>query len=100
MFIYINEAHATDVWPIGESAGTLNESHKNIGDRQVCANKFINEFDFKIPTYLDNEVNQIQNEFASWPFRWFLLTYEFEDVFKFQKIGEPKTGEFDLSVLF
>ena len=26
--IYINEAHATDVWPIGLSAGVLNKKHK------------------------------------------------------------------------
>ena len=48
--IYINEAHAVDVWPIGLSAGTLNYSHKKIEDRSSCAIKFIQTFDLNIPT--------------------------------------------------
>lgn len=98
IFVYINEAHATDVWPIGLSARTLNNSHKIIEDRQYCANKFCNEFDFEIPTYLDNMNNDVQNELSSWPFRWFLIEYNGETKsFIFKKIGEPENGEFNFS---
>jgi hypothetical protein len=96
VFIYINEAHAYDIWPIGLSAGTLNKSHKNINDRLVCANKFLQEYDFNISTYLDNISNHIQNELSCWPFRWFVINYNStETVFKFSKIGQPTNGEFD-----
>ena len=38
--IYINEAHAADVWNIGESAGVINYSHKEIKQRIQYAIKF------------------------------------------------------------
>lgn len=101
IFVYINEAHAVDIWPIGLSAGTLNYSHKIIEDRQNCAIKFSNTFDFNIDTYLDNMNNDIQNVFSCWPFRYFIIEYKNdENVFRFKKIGEPNDSEFDLTQVF
>ncbi len=101
LFIYINEAHAMDVWPIGLSAGTINYSHKKIEDRQLCAIKFKTEHKFKITTYLDNMANDIQNIFASWPFRYFVINYDAQnDAYIFTKIGEPENAEFDLTKVF
>jgi len=101
IFIYINEAHAADVWPIGLSAGTINYSHKMIEDRQSCLLKFKNDFTFKPVTYLDNMNNDIQNIFASWPFRYFIIKYDKNfDNFVFDEIGEPENGEFDLTKIF
>lgn len=90
-----------DVWPIGLSAGTINYSHKKIEDRQACAIKFKNEHDFKVSTYLDNMQNDIQNIFASWPFRYFVIDYNHvNNNYIFTKIGEPENAEFDLTKVF
>jgi hypothetical protein len=101
VFVYINEAHAIDVWPIGLSAGTLNYSHKSIEDRYQCAIKFKNEHDFKITTYLDNMNNDILNILATWPFRYFVIDYDTSaNNYVFVKIAEPENAEFDLTKVF
>ncbi len=94
-FVYISEAHAVDVWNIGLSAGTLNYKHKTIEDRSSCADKFIKEYDFPIDTYLDNMKDELRDELAAWPFRFFVINYE-TDVYKFKHIGMPKDSQFDL----
>ena len=97
--IYINEAHAVDVWPIGLSAGTLNYSHKTIEDRAKCANKFIDSFDFKIPTYLDSIDNTFDIEFSVWPFRYYIIEYK-DSNYIFKHIGNPIDSEFDITEIF
>lgn len=100
MFVYINEAHAHDVWPIGLSAGTINYSHKDLDDRLKCAQKFKKEYDIQAPIYMDNMDNSVQNVLASWPFRYFLIKYsEEKDAFVFDTIGEPLDAEFDIANL-
>lgn len=89
-----------DVWPIGLSAGTLNYSHKTIEDRKSCLLKFKNEYDFKVTSYLDNINNDMQNIFASWPFRYFIIKYDEKENFVFESIGEPENAEFDLTEIF
>ncbi len=99
--IYINEAHAVDVWPIGLSAGTINYSHKNITDRATCANKFTTTFDFQIPMYLDSMSNDFDTTFSVWPFRYYLIEYDqtkSEYIFKY--IPNPSDSEFDLTEIF
>lgn len=93
--IYITEAHAADVWNIGESAGTINYSHKYISDRIACANKLENEYNLTIPIYADNMNNDFETEFASWPFRYFISFGS-----KLIKIGMPDDSSFDLCQVF
>ena len=69
MVIYIDEAHAVDVWPIGESAGTINKKHLTLDDRKKCAKQFVDRLDYQIPIYLDNMDNEFTNLFKVWPFR-------------------------------
>jgi hypothetical protein len=95
LLIYISEAHAIDVWPIGESAGTINYKHKTLDDRIKCANKFIDEFNFKIPTVVDDMNDTFEKTMASWPFRFYILL---NNQIKF--IGYPKDGEFDLTEIY
>ena len=71
--MYIDEAHATDVWPIGTSAGPLNKKHKCLDDRQQCALNFSKRFNYKIPIYLDNMTNGFKNTLKSWPFRALII---------------------------
>jgi len=92
--VYISEAHANDIWPIGISAGTINESHKNIGDRIKCADKFKKEFNLTIPIYCDNMENQFENTMACWPFRYFVV-----ENFKLKYIGQPEDSTFEINFL-
>lgn len=98
--MYISEAHAVDVWPIGLSAGVLNKKHQNIVNRAECATNFINEYDFNILTYLDNMSNELQTKLSAWPFRFYLIKYnELIDKFVFKYIAEPSDAEFDLTII-
>ena len=100
-FVYISEAHATDVWPIGKSAGVSNKRHITIEDRSMCAQQFIKEYDFDIPTYLDNMDDTLRDELAAWPFRFYLLKYsEMVDAYIFEYVAMPADAEFDFSILF
>ena len=100
MFVYISEAHATDVWPIGDSAGVSNKKHQSIADRAACATNFIEEYNFSVPTYLDNMQNTLRDELAAWPFRYYLIRYDTtKKAFVFVHIAMPTDAEFDLGVL-
>lgn len=93
--IYINEAHAIDIWPIGLSAGVLNKKHNKIGDRNKCAIEMINEHYLDFPVYLDNMKNNVENELNCWPFKLFILKNK-----KFEYISIPKNSEYDIMELY
>ena len=93
--IYITEAHAVDVWNIGESAGAINYSHKTIEDRIGYIKKMQKEYDLSIPVFADNMDNDFETKFASWPFRYFATFGN-----KIIKIGMPDDSSFDLCELF
>lgn len=90
--IYITEAHATDVWNIGESAGFLIESHKNVEDRLICMDKLKKAFGLTMPIYCDNMNNDFETEYASWPFRYYVIKNG-----RFLMIFEPSDDQFDVS---
>ena len=128
IFVYISEAHAVDVWPIGLSAGTLNYKHKTLTDRLNCANKFMSEYNFNmlnqfdesdesdksdksnnkpiINTYLDSINDDLQNKLSAWPFRYYLIESDQEKLnentesYKFKFIPDPSDSEFNLEELF
>lgn len=101
MFVYISEAHATDVWPIGDSAGVSNKKHQTIADRAKCATNFVEEYDFSVPTYLDNMNDELRDELAAWPFRFYLISFDMtRQAYVFDHIAMPTDAEFDLGILF
>ena len=93
--VYVTEAHASDVWNIGESAGFFVESHKKIEDRIICADKLKNTFGLTMPIYCDNMENEFETKYASWPFRYYIIRNG-----KFLMIGEPVDDQFDVCELF
>jgi hypothetical protein len=95
IIIYINEAHAADVWNIGESAGAINYSHKTIDDRIKYINKFTNEYSVTIPIYADNMNNDFETQFASWPVRFFVTKGT-----RIECIAMPEDSEIDVTQLF
>src|SRR3972149_11205805 len=93
--IYITEAHAADVWPIGLSAGTINYKHKDIKDRIGYIEKFVKEHDLAIPIFADNMDNQFETEYAAWPFRYYCIENG-----KIVNIAQPEDSTFDIGDLF
>lgn len=66
--VYITEAHASDQWPLGNSVSI--PQHKTIADRQAAALKMVNEWNWKIPLYLDTMNNTLHRVFGAWPERF------------------------------
>lgn len=93
--VYITEAHAADVWPIGASAGTINYKHKDIGDRLKYVEKFAKEYNLDIPIHADCMSNQFETIYAGWPFRYYVV-----DGGKIVNIGQPSDSTFDVCELF
>lgn len=105
--IYITEAHAADIWPIGMSAGTINYKHKCIEDRSKCAYKFKHEYDIDIPIYLDNMNSDYENTYSCWPFRYHVIVNAGDagdagakETFVMSLVPTPVDSEFDMSELF
>jgi len=94
--IYINEAHAADVWNIGESAGMINDSHKTIEDRIACAKKLQEKYQIDVPIYCDNMDDTIEKYFAAWPVRYYIVSPS--DVIEMVSI--PEDSQFDVLEIF
>lgn len=90
--LYIEEAHATDEWPIG-SRIVINQ-HKTIEDRKNAALKMVKETGYKIPIVLDNMENQVQNAFKCWPFRFIIIRKGIVDF-----VAKPRFNNFFISDL-
>ena len=73
ILVYTKEAHATDVWPIGMSAGALIETHKTIDERIIIAKKLINDFSVSVPVYCDQIEDNMLNELSTWPIQFFMV---------------------------
>ena len=71
--VYISEAHAADIWPIGLSAGVINYKHQNISDRINCAKNMTKEHHFNMSVVVDSMNNTFRDTFAAWPFRAFIV---------------------------
>jgi len=69
--VYIAEAHATDVWPLGNHI-TLS-SHKSIEERRSAAQMLISQFKCNIPILLDNMDDEFDREYAVWPERFYIV---------------------------
>jgi len=72
VMVYIEEAHATDVWPLGTKV-CVNQ-HKTIEERIEVAKKYlVEERKCKIPVFVDTMENDFDNQFHAWPERFFIL---------------------------
>ena len=74
IFIYILEAHAADEWRV-DSINTEVNQHKNIQDRAQAAQVFLSKFPLckNITFVLDNEHNEFNEIYSSWPFRYWII---------------------------
>jgi len=109
LLVYIAEAHATDVWPLGNRVCL--PSHQTIEDRANAAKMLVSKYDCKLPILLDTMNDTFDKEFAIWPERYYVVRNGFiEHVFmpthefgfdqsemysvlqKIQEPVEPSTG--------
>jgi len=82
--VYIDEAHANDIWPLGNHIDLPN--HKTISDRTHAASLLKDKFNLQIPVLLDSMTNNFDQEYAVWPERYYFIKNGKLDI-----IGQPTT---------
>ena len=72
VMVYIEEAHASDEWPIYQ---VDIEQHKSIEARISLADKYRRDFDCHkdMTIFADTMDNDFNCHYASWPFRFWVL---------------------------
>lgn len=93
MTIYIEEAHAIDVWPVGEGLNIKKPLTQE--DRRSVADRFVRETGHPIPVYCDVVgEDRFEKEYAAWPTRFYIIYQE-----KMSYIATPKNSTFELDEL-
>jgi len=71
LIVYIAEAHASDVWPLGKHVSI--PDHKTLKDRQNAAALMRDTFQCPLPILIDSMSNLFDNGYAVWPERYFII---------------------------
>ena len=87
--IYIKEAHAVDVWPVGEGLNIT--TPKTVGDRIETAARFVRETGYPMPVLSDSLEDRFEGHYAAWPTRFYII-HEGRVAF----IAQPKHATFEL----
>jgi len=77
-FVYIDEAHAEDEWPISEAPLSV-QRHTSLREREDAARILVDHFGGALPfddVYLDDMKNSFNSAYSSWPFRFWVITRE------------------------
>ncbi len=69
--IQIREAHASDVWPIGNIVDI--KEHHTLSDRLVAANEMVKGTQLEIPMLADIMDDTFLKLYVSWPFHFFII---------------------------
>lgn len=70
--VYISEAHASDVWPLGTTVCV--KQHTSIQDRIDAAKEhLIEKRQCKIPILVDNIINGFDDYYHGWPERFYVI---------------------------
>src|ERR1044072_4456823 len=90
--IQIREAHASDVWPIGNVVSV--REHRTLSDRLVAANVMVKETQLEIPVLADTMDDTFLKLYAPWPFRFFVIV---DGILKL--VGMTKEARYDTTDL-
>ena len=90
--IQIREAHASNVWPIGNIVSV--KEHCTLSDRLTAANVMVKETQLEIPVVVDTMDNTFLRLYAPWPFRFFVVL---DGTLKL--VGMPKEARYDTTDL-
>lgn len=73
-FVYILEAHAIDEWPVRSTNADLKQ-HRSLADRAAAAKRLVVEYPLhpQLHLLLDNEQNEFNSTYSSWPFRYWVI---------------------------
>ena len=104
--VYIEEAHASDEWPISSArlaprgSAVSIPAHKTQEDRILAARAFAEDFEVPqaVAVAADGIGNAFQTQYASWPIRWFVFELAGEGV-RVSHIGDPDDSSFDMSIV-
>jgi len=74
MMVYLEEAHASDEWPIYQLEEDIPQ-HRTLDARLAVAERFRDDFDVapELTLYVDSIENEFNCAFASWPFRFWVI---------------------------
>ncbi|KNC46227.1 iodothyronine deiodinase [Thecamonas trahens ATCC 50062] len=78
-FIYVEEAHALDEWPISSSryhpTGEVVAvaQAKTVDDRAEAATHFADLYQLRLPVFLDTLDNEFQTTYGAWPLRFYVF---------------------------
>ncbi|GBB84243.1 hypothetical protein RclHR1_10870004 [Rhizophagus clarus] len=90
--IQIREAHASDVWPIGNIVEV--KEHRTLEERLAAARKMIEGTKLEIPVLADTMDNNFLKLYSPWPFRFFVIK---DGILKL--VGMPKEARYDTTDL-
>ncbi|CAB5380835.1 unnamed protein product [Rhizophagus irregularis] len=90
--IQIREAHASDVWPIGNIVEV--KEHRTLEERLTAARKMVKATQLEIPVLADTMDNTFLNLYSPWPFRFFVIK---DGILKL--VGTPKEARYDTTDL-
>ena len=90
--IQIREAHASDVWPIGNIVSV--KEHCTLSDRLAAAHRMVKETQLEIPVLADTMDNTFLELYKPWPFRFFVVV---DGILKL--VGMPKEARYDTTDL-
>lgn len=86
--IYIREAHAHDVWPIGNEISRSVLKPRTSVERCKLAHRMCEELSIKLPLLVDPVQDLFEAQFAPWPFRFYVLDKECRLRYKAQPTQE------------
>ena len=93
--IYIEEAHASDEWPIGSRICYVQP--KCDADRISIANDFIKSTGYEVPLLIDSvsRNNPFSKVYNPWPIRFYIV----DQMKQFSYIAEPIEGSYPLELI-
>ncbi len=107
--VYIDEAHASDEWPISSARDAPRgepvtiAAHRTLPDRLAAARALADDFALPaagVAVLADAMDNAFRVAYAAWPIRWALLeAAPGGGAVTLAAIGEPEESSFDLSLV-
>lgn len=93
--VYIEEAHATDEWPIGSCISYTQP--KSDADRIRIADDFIRATGYRVPLLIDpvSQNNPFSKVYAPWPIRFYVVN----SIQMLSYIAHPIEGSFPLELI-
>ncbi|CAG8729179.1 11308_t:CDS:10, partial [Dentiscutata erythropus] len=90
--ILIREAHASDVWPIGNIVDV--KEHRTLSYRLTAAREMVKNTHLEIPVLADTMDNNFLKLYSPWPFRFFVVV---DGILKLVRM--PKEARYDTTDL-